>query len=104
MAGVVLGLVIAWLLAVVGTAVWVGIRGRRLYVVTRTAQAGFAQFDRTALEQLPECLEELERSQARLAEAIAGLQAAVAEFMVLWRAFSSVTGQLQGIRSFFTTK
>ena len=104
MARVLLALLIAWLIAVVGTSVWVAIRGRRLYAVARTAQAGFEQFDRTGLQQLPERLAELERSQARLADAIAGLQAAVAEFMVLWNAFGAATKPLRAVRTFFSTK
>jgi hypothetical protein len=105
MAGVVRALLIVWLIAVIGTSVWVGLRGRRLYVIARSTQEGIDQrLASSRLGELPERLTELERSQARLAEAIAGLQAAVAEFMVIWGAFTSVTGPLRALRTFLTTK
>ena len=105
MARVVRALLIAWLIAVVGTSIWVGLRGRRLYAVARTTQAGIDEhLANSRLQELPERLTELERSQARLAEALAALQAAVAEFLVIWRAFSSVTGPLRTLRAFLTTK
>ncbi len=105
MAGVVRALLIAWLVTVLGTSVWVALRGRRLYVVARTAQEGIEQHViHSGLQELPMRMAELERRQAQLAEALAALQAAVAEFMVIWRAFSSVTSQVRAVRSFFTVK
>ena len=105
MAGVVRALLIAWLVAVIGTSVWVGLRGRRLYAIARSTQEGIDQrLSSSRLGDLPERMAELERSQARLAEAIAGLQAAVAEFTVIWGAFRSVTGPLRTLRAFLTTK
>jgi len=102
---VVRALLIVWLIAVVGTSVWAGVRGRRLYVIARTTQEGIdRQLASSRLEELPERLTELERSQARLAEAIVALQAAVAEFMVICRAFGTVTGPLRTLRTFLTTK
>ncbi|MFL6042942.1 MAG: hypothetical protein ACJ740_16260, partial [Gaiellales bacterium] len=59
-------LLIAWLIVVVGTSVWVAVRGRRLYAVARTTQEGIdRQLASSRLEELPGRLEELERSQAR---------------------------------------
>jgi len=105
MARVVRVLLIAWLIVVVGTSAWTAVRGRRLYVVARTAQAGIDEhMAASRVHELPERLTELERSQARLAEALVSLQAAVAEFMVIWNAFSSVTAPLRAARAFFTTK
>ncbi|HET6848829.1 MAG TPA: hypothetical protein VFH74_08215 [Gaiellales bacterium] len=98
-------LLIAWLVTVIGTSVWVGLRGRRLYALARTTQEGIDRhLAESRLQELPERLAELERSQARLAEALTALQAAVAEFLVIWRAFSSVTGPLRTLRAFLTTK
>jgi hypothetical protein len=105
MARVVRALLIAWLILVLGTSAWVAVRGRRLYVVARTTQAGIDQhLAASRVQELPERLTELERSQVRLAEALESLRAAVAEFMVIWTAFTSVTGPLRAARAFFTTK
>src|SRR4051812_1175581 len=105
MARVVRALLIAWLIIVVGTSGWAALRGRRLYAVARTAQAGIDEhMAASRVQELPERLTELERSQARLAEALVSLQAAVAEFMVIWAAFSSATTPLRRARAFFTTK
>jgi hypothetical protein len=105
MARVVRALVLAWLIVVIGTSTWVGIRGRRLYAVVRTAQDGIEHhLVHGKVQELPERLAELERAQARLSEALASLQAAVAEFMVIWHAFGSVAGQFRAVRAFFTTK
>lgn len=101
----VLAVIIAWLVVVLGTSAWVGLRGWRLWVLARTAQSDVQQHVMQAqLKQLPDRLAELERRQQQLAEVMARLQTSIAEFAVLWRAFSMVTGQVRGARSFFTTK
>jgi hypothetical protein len=101
----VLALIIAWLVVVLGTSAWVGLRGRRLWVLARTAQSDVEKHVMQAqLKELPDRLAELERRQQQLAEVMARLQTSIAEFAVLWRAFSMVSGQVRGARSFFTTK
>jgi hypothetical protein len=101
----VVAVIIAWLVVVLGVSAWVGLRGRRLWVLARAAQTDVEQRVMQAqLKQLPDRLAELERRQQQLAEVLARLQTAIAEFAVLWRAFSVVSGQVRGARSFFTTK
>jgi hypothetical protein len=101
----VLALIIAWLVVVLGTSAWVGLRGRHLWVLARTAQSDVEQHVMQAqLKELPDRLAELERRQQQLAEVMARLQTSIAEFAVLWQAFSTVSGQVRGARSFFTTK
>lgn len=101
----VLALIIAWLVVVLGTTAWVGLRGWRLWVAAKAAQSHVQQHMLHArLDQLPERLAELERRQQKLSEVMARLQVSIAEFTVLWRAFSLVTGQVGGVRSFFTSK
>jgi hypothetical protein len=101
----VLAVIIAWLVVVLGTSAWVSLRGWRLWVLARAAQSSVEQHAMQAqLKQLPDRLAELERRQQQLAEVMARLQTSIAEFAVLWRAFSTVSGQLRGARSFFTSK
>jgi hypothetical protein len=101
----VLALIIAWLVVVLGTSAWVGLRGRRLWVLARAAQSDVEHHVMQArLKELPDRLAELERRQQQLAEVMARLQTSIAEFVVLWRAFSTVSDQVRGARSFFTTK
>jgi hypothetical protein len=101
----VLAVVIAWLAVVLAASGWVGLRGWRLWRVARAAQSEVeSHMLQSQLEQLPERLAELERRQQRLTEVLARLQASIAEFAVLWRALRIVTGQVAGVRSFFTTK
>jgi uncharacterized protein HemX len=104
-AAVLLILIILWLALVLGLSVWVGLRGRRLFVLARTAQTTVErQLAASRLEELPDRIAELEHKQQVLNEALARLQASIAEFMVLWRRFNEVRTQVTGIRSFFTTK
>ena len=98
-------MIIAWLVVVLATTVWAALRGRRLWVTARTAQAEVERhIEATGLDQLPERMAELEQRQARLAEAVARLQASVAEFRVLLNALTTVTGRLTSARAFFTSK
>ena len=104
-APVLLALIILWLVVVVATSVWVVLRGRRLAVSAKAAQA---EVDRcmqaSRLDQLPAKLEELQRRQHVLKEALARLQVSIAEFMVLYRSLDAVRRQLTSARSFFMTK
>jgi uncharacterized coiled-coil protein SlyX len=95
-------LIIAWLALVLGMSIWVGLRGRRLYVLARETQTTVERQSR--LEELPERIAELERRQQALNEALVRLQASIAEFSVLWARFNEVRAQVMGARSFFTTK
>ena len=100
-----LAVIIAWLVVVLATTLWTALRGRRLWVTARTAQADVERhIEATALDQLPERMAELEQRQARLAEAVARLQASVAEFRVLLNALTTVAGRLTSARAFFTSK
>ena len=100
-----LALIILWLVVVVATSVWVGLRGRRLVVSARAAQAEVDRYmEASQLDLLPAKLEELQRRQHVLKEALARLQASIAEFMVLYRSLDAVRRQLTSARSFFTTK
>ena len=100
-----LALIILWLVVVVATSVWVALRGRRLVVSARAAQAEVDRcMEASQLELLPAKLEELQRRQHVLKEALARLQASIAEFMVLYRSLDAVRRQLTCARSFFTTK
>jgi hypothetical protein len=102
---VLLALIILWLVVVVATSVWVGLRGRRLVVSARAAQAEVDRYmGASQLDLLPAKLEELQRRQHVLKEALARLQASIAEFMVLYRSLDAVRRQLTSARSFFTTK
>ena len=66
MARVVRALLIAWLIVVVGTSAWTAVRGRRLYVVARTAQAGIDEhMAASRVHELPERLTELEAGECR---------------------------------------
>jgi uncharacterized membrane protein len=101
---VLLALIILWLVVVVATSVWVGLRGRRLVVSARAAQAEVDRYmEASQLDLLPAKLEELQRRQHVLKEALARLQASIAEFMVLYRSLDAVRRQLTSAR-FFTTK
>ena len=100
-----LALIILWLVVVVATSFWVGLRGRRLVVSARAAQAEVDRYMAASqLDLLPAKLEELQRRQHVLKEALARLQASIAEFMVLYRSLDAVRRQLTSARSFFTTK
>jgi predicted negative regulator of RcsB-dependent stress response len=100
-----LALIIAWLVVVLFALVWAGLRGWRLWKTARAAQANIeSHVLHAGLAQLPERMAELERRQARLAEAMSRLQASVAEFRVLWLALAAVTGRLTTARRFFTSK
>ena len=100
-----LALIILWLVVVVATSVWVGLRGRRLAVSARAAQAEVDRYMQASrLDLLPAKLEELQRRQHVLKEALARLQASIAEFMVLYHSLDGVRRQLTSARSFFTTK
>ncbi len=100
-----LALIILWLVVVVATSVWVGLRGRRLAVSARAAQAEVDRYmEASRLDLLPAKLEELQRRQHVLKEALARLQASIAEFMVLYHTLDAVRRQLTTARSFFTTK
>jgi uncharacterized membrane protein len=102
---VLLALIILWLVVVVDTSVWVGLRGRRLAVSARAAQAEVDRYmEASRLDLLPAKLEELQRRQHVLKEALARLQASIAEFMVLYHTLDAVRRQLTTARSFFTTK
>ena len=100
-----LALIILWLVVVVALSVWVGLRGRRLAVSAKAAQAEIDRcMEASQLGQLPAKLEELQRRQHVLKEALARLQISIAEFMVLYRSFDAVRRQLTSARSFFTSK
>ena len=100
-----LALIILWLVVVVATSVWVGLRGRRLVVSARAAQAEVDRYmEASQLDLLPAKLEELQRRQHVLKEALARLQASIAEFMVLYHSLDAVRRQLTSARSFFTSK
>jgi hypothetical protein len=102
---VLLALIILWLVVVVATSVWAGLRGRRLVVSARAAQAEVDRYmEASRLDLLPAKLEELQRRQHVLKEALARLQASIAEFMVLYHSLDAVRRQLTTARSFFTTK
>ncbi len=59
-----LALIILWLVVVVATSVWVGLRGRRLAVSARAAQAEVDRcMEASQLDLLPAKLEELQRRQ-----------------------------------------
>ena len=100
-----LALIILWLVVVVATSVWAGLRGRRLVVSARAAQAEVDRYtEASRLDLLPAKPEELQRRQHVLKEALARLQASIAEFMVLYHSLDAVRRQLTTARSFFTTK
>ena len=100
-----LALIILWLVVVVATSVWVGLRGRRLAVSARAAQAEVDRYMAASqLDLLPAKLEELQRRQHARKEVLARLQVSIAEFMVLYRSLDAVRRQVTGARSFFTTK
>jgi len=102
---VLLALIILWLLVIVATSVWVGLRGRRLVLSAKAAQAEVDRYmEASQLDLLPAKLEELRQRQHVLKEALARLQASIAEFMVLYRSLDGVRRQLTSARSFFTTK
>ena len=100
-----LALIILWLVVVVATSVWVGLRGRRLAVSAKAAQAEVDRYMAASqLDLLPAKLEELQRRQHVLKEALARLQVSIAEFMVLYRSLDAVRRPLTSARNFFTTK
>ena len=100
-----LALITLWLVVIVATSVWVGLRGRRLAVSAKVAQAEVDRYmEASQLDLLPAKLEELQRRQHVLKEALARLQVSIAEFMVLYRSLDAVRRQLTSARSFFTTK
>jgi uncharacterized protein YlxW (UPF0749 family) len=102
---VLTAVIVLWLVVVLATCVWAGLRGRRFFVTARAAQSDVQRHIVNAeLEQLPERLAELEERQERLAEAIERLQASIAEFLVLWRALTGVSDRLTSARTFFTSK
>src|SRR3954453_16988722 len=104
-APVLLALIILWLVVVVATSVWVGLRGRRLAVSAKGAQAEGDRYMEAAQRGLvPAKLEELQLRQHVLKEALARLQVSIAEFMVLYRSLDAVRRQLMSARSFFPTK
>jgi hypothetical protein len=102
---VLLALIILWLVVVLATSVWVGLRGRGLAVSARAAQAEVDRcMEASQLDLLPAKLEELQRRQHVLKEALARLQVSIAEFMVLYHSLDAVRRQLTSARSFFTSK
>jgi chromosome segregation ATPase len=102
---VLLALIIAWLVVVLATSAWAALRGRRLWVTARAAQAEVERHIEAAeLDQLPERMAELEQRQAQLAEALARLQASLAELRLLWNELGSVGSVFTRTRAFFTTK
>jgi len=102
---VLLSVIIAWLVVVLATSVWVALRGRRLWVTARAAQSDVERHtEATGLDQLPERMAELEQRQAQLAEALARLQASLAEFRLLWNELASAGRVFARTRAFFTGK
>jgi hypothetical protein len=100
-----LALIIAWLAVVLFGGCWAALRGWRFWKTARAAQSDIeSHMLQAELAQLPDRMAELERQQARLAEAMSRLQASVAEFRVLWLALTAVTGRFTSARGFFTTK
>ncbi len=100
-----LAVIAAWLVVVLTATAWTALHGRRLWVTARAAQSDVERHVVNAgLAQLPERMAELERRQAKLAEAMTRLQASVAEFRVLWDAIAAVAGLLTGTRALFTSK
>jgi type VI protein secretion system component VasK len=98
----ILALVIVWLVVIGATAVWVGLKGWRLYKLTRRVQAEIEHHVIQAnLHQLPSRLDELKQRQERMNEALDRLRRSVAELRVLLDAFADVRGRLPGASSMF---